>query len=84
MRKISQWVEAHLWVILATGFALYGGYVTGMTTTSKDIAQLQKDVERLDRISRNRQQFMVCSVRNFDRLFEKTKAEPACPMEVPE
>ena len=81
---VAGWIENHLWAILAAGFAAYGGYVTGMTTLTTRVAALEAEVMDLKRKQHGRSEFMVCAVRNLDKVFDKLGVQPACPMEVPE
>jgi hypothetical protein len=81
---VAGWIESHLWAILAAGFAAYGGYVTGMTTLTTRVAALEAEVLDLKRKQHGRSEFMVCAVRNLDKVFDKLGVQPACPMEVPE
>lgn len=52
---LDHWMRENAWAILAAAFALYGGYVTGQTTTEtrldtleRDYARLERHIERLD------------------------------------
>lgn len=47
--SIDQWIRGNAWAILAAAFALYGGYVTGQTTTETRLDVLERDVSRIDR-----------------------------------
>ena len=78
------WIESHLWAILAAAFAAYGGYVTGMTTLTSRVTDLERRMTEAERKQEGRTDFMVCAVRNFDKVFDKLGVQPACPMEVPE
>lgn len=78
------WIESHLWAILAAAFAAYGGYVTGMTTLTTRVAALEARQAETERKQQGRSEFMVCAVRNLDKVFDKLGVQPACPMEVPE
>ena len=81
---IAGWIESHLWAILAAGFAAYGGYVTGMTTLTARMAAIEARQAETERKQQGRSEFMVCAVRNLDKVFDKLGVQPACPMEVPE
>ena len=80
--KVGQWIESHLWAILAVAFGLYGGYMTGQATMEARIATLEKEVADLERVQRVRRPFMLCAVRNLDRLHDKLDVQPACPLVV--
>ena len=79
-----EWIENHLWAILAAAIAAYSGYLTGMTTMGARIATLEADVADIKRTQAGRSEFMVCATRNLDKVFDKLGVPPACPMEVPE
>ncbi len=79
-KGVAGWIENHLWAILAAVLAAYGGYVTGMMRSDA----LEERVAALEATSRGRSDFMVCAVRNLDKVFDKLGVQPACPMEVPE
>lgn len=83
-RGIAAWVESHLWAIIAAGIAAYSGYLTGMTTMGARIDALETKVANIDSKQAGRTDFMVCAVRNFDKVFDKLGVQPACPMKVPE
>lgn len=46
--KVASWIENHLWAILAVGFGLYGGYMTGQATMETKIASLERRVLELE------------------------------------
>lgn len=89
--RLSAWIENHLWAILAVGLGAFAGYLTGEAQTTarleaveKDIARLEAQANELDKKVAARSDFMVCAVRNIDRLMDKTGTEYACPLKVPE
>lgn len=89
--KPAEWIKDNLWQIGAAVAVLYGGYLTGQLTTNARIDALQLQVDLLeakqardDARFGGRSEFMVCAVRNFDRLFDRHGEEAPCPMEVPE
>lgn len=85
MTKASEakhWIDKNLWAILAVGLGLYGGYLTGQTTTTMRIEQLEKDVATNSSRLEGRRDFMVCAVRTIDRLVDRTGIEKPCPLDV--
>ena len=83
-KTVAGWIENHLWAILAAAFAAFAGYVTGTTTTEMRLAALEGRVTSIEDKQAGRSDFMVCAVRNLDKVFDKLGVQPACPMEVPE
>lgn len=47
--KVGQWIESHLWAILAVAFGLYGGYMTGQVRTETSLEALERRNESLER-----------------------------------
>ena len=45
----KDWIDRHLWAMLAAGMALYGGYLTSQTTANAEIDALQQDIADLQR-----------------------------------
>lgn len=82
--SLTEWIERHLWAILAVAFALYGGYKTGEATTEARFQELERRMDAVEAKQSGRFDFMTCSVRNMDKVFDKLGVQPACPMEVPE
>ena len=79
---LEEWIKTNGWAILAAAFALYGGYVTGQTTTNARLTRLEEIVNsnatRLD----GRREFMVCTVRQMDQIQDELGLEPPCDLEV--
>lgn len=79
--RAGTWIENNLWAILCAAAAAFGGYLTGMTTTSMRLDALEarmlvteKTVERVQ----NRQSG---AIRNLDRINDKLGIEPPQPLE---
>lgn len=52
---LDQWIKTNAWAIIAAAFALYGGYVTGQTTSEirldnadRERARFEREIERLE------------------------------------
>ena len=69
---------------MAAAFALYGGYVTGQTTTETRLARLEEIVARDQTRLDGRRDFMVCAIRNLDQIQDELDLTPPCAMEVEE
>ena len=82
--QATDWIGRNLWAILAVAFGLWGGYVTGQSETNSRLTNLERDVARHEAKLRGRTDFMVCTVRNMDKLFDEHDKPPPCPMGVPE
>ena len=80
--EAKHWIDKNLWAILAVGLGLYGGYLTGQTTTTMRIEQLEKDVAANSAKLEGRRDFMVCAVRTIDRLVDRAGIEKPCPLDV--
>jgi len=81
---METWLRNHAWAILASAFALYGGYVTGQTTTESRLAILENKVATGERSLNARRQFMVCSIRNLDQIQDQLDLHPPCNLELEE
>lgn len=79
---LETWIKSHAWAILAAAFAIYGGYVTGQTTTETRLAILEvKVADAATRLS-GRSDFMVCAVRQMDQIHDALDITPPCGLEV--
>ena len=81
---IGQKIDQNIWAILAAGLAAFAGHLNGTTTANHRLDLLEKQVARIEAGQGARRDFMVCTVRNLDRLNTATNTEPACAMQVPE
>lgn len=46
--RINQFVSEHAWKIVAAAFALYGGYITGQTTTQSRLESIEANLMRIE------------------------------------
>ena len=81
---MAQKIDQNIWPIFVAGLAAFAGHLTGTTTANHRLDALEKQVSRIEAGQGARRDFMVCTVRNLDRLNTATKTEPACPLQVPE
>ena len=81
---LEAWIKAHGWAIMAAAFALYGGFVTGQTTTEARLTRLEEIVTANATSLNARREFMVCAIRNLDQLQDELDLTPPCAMEVKE
>jgi len=81
---IATKIDQNIWAILAAGLAAFAGHLNGTTTANHRLDVLEKQVAQLEGVQGARRDFMVCAVRNLDRLNNATNTEPACPLQVPE
>lgn len=82
--QATDWIGKNLWAILAVAFGLWGGYVTGQSETNNRLTNLERMTAEHQKRLRGRSGFMVCTVRNIDKLYDAHGITPPCPMEVPE
>ena len=78
------WIESHLWAILAAGFAAYGGYVTGMTTTSHRLDLVEQHAADAAAALKRVERSQAAVTRNLDRINDKLGIEPPQPLEMDE
>jgi len=79
---IETWLKNHAWAILASAFAIYGGFVTGQTTTETRLAILEGKVAEADLRLDGRSDFMVCAVRQMDQIQDRLDIHPPCALNV--
>lgn len=91
LEKVKAWIGGNLWPIASAAALCYGGYASAQATNDKRISALEVEVERLKKSSSEhdarltgRTDFMVCHVRNMDKIFDRLGETPACPLAVPE
>jgi hypothetical protein len=82
--RTGTWIENHLWQIIASGLLLYGGYLTGTTTTNHRLVELERRMDKAEGRLSGRSDFMVCAARQIDRLSDKVGVHLPCQLEVPE
>lgn len=81
---LQGFLEKNLTGILLGGVALYGGYITGQTTTRGQIEQLQKTTNELRDESRKWRPVMSCLFRHIDHIESGARGERPCSLAVPE
>ncbi len=78
--RAGTWIENNLWAILCAGAAAFGGYLTGMTTTSMRLDALEGRMSvaeaGIDAVERGQ----AGAVRNLDRINDKLGIEPPQPL----
>jgi len=81
---LEAWIKAHGWAMMAAAFALYGGFVTGQTTTENRLARLEELVATNNASLNARRNFMVCAIRNLDQIQDELDLTPPCALNVEE
>ena len=92
---LEAWLKANAWAVICTicgsVAAIYSGYLTGQTTTSarlveleRDVAQQRREINSIQTIQNGRRTFMGCAVRNLDQINQRLGVEPPCALEITE
>lgn len=70
---VALWIENHLWQIIAGGMLLYGGYLTGTTTTGHRLTSLESAVGEIKEDNKTRDgklELLLSRVERLDTLSE--------------
>lgn len=87
MTLASLFNEKTLWALLAAALGIWSGYVTGQATTGMKLAQIEKDILKIELKMVDRHHFMDCTAKSIQRLADKSGQENVqlpCSMAVPE
>lgn len=79
--RAGTWIENNLWAILCAAAAAFGGYLTGMTTTSMRLDALEARMMVAEKTVERVQNRQSGAIRNLDRINYKLGINPPQPLE---